>query len=145
MKPEADQILGLSAFQLLGTLSPLLPDTYAQGTASLIAFMMMLSAQEYGRAADIRAKENADMRALFAALAPKLGDAHLKAKLEDAARSQDVSLEISALNAENYKLRRLLIALHEYVDEADDRTGSKEIWSLLKRMADRRVLKVPGH
>lgn len=75
MKPEADQILGLSAFQLLGTLSPLLPEAYAQGTASLIAFMMMLSAQEYNRAADIRVKENEDMRALFAGLAPKLRDA----------------------------------------------------------------------
>lgn len=144
MKPEADQILGLSAFQLLGTLTPLLPDSYAQGTASLIAFMMMLSAQEYGRAADIRAKENADMRALFASAAPKLRDAELQKQLKDAAQGEETSLEISALNAENYKLRRLLIALHEYVDAANDHAASREIWALLKRMADRRYLKVPG-
>lgn len=144
MKPEADQILGLCAFQLLGTLSPLLPDSYAQGTASLIAFMMMLSAQEYGRAADIRVKENADMRALFAKAAPKLRDAELKSNLEEAARGNEASLEISVLDVENYKLRRLLIALHEHVDGANDVSASKEIWSLLKRMADRRHLKVPG-
>jgi len=144
MKPEADQILGLCAFQLLGTLSPLLPDSYAQGTASLIAFMMMLSAQEYGRAADIRVKENADMRALFAKVAPKLRNSELRAKLEEAAGGNEASLEISVLDAENYKLRRLLIALHEHVDDANDVSASKEIWSLLKRMADRRYLKVPG-
>lgn len=144
MKPEADQILGLSAFQLLGTLSPLLPDNYAQGTASLIAFMMMLSAQEYNRAADIRVRENADMRALFAAFAPKLRDEDLKAKLEEAAHDSESSLEISALDAENYRLRRLLIALHEFADDANHRAASKEIWALLKRMADRRFLKVPG-
>jgi len=144
MKPEADQILGLSAFQLLGTLTPLLPDSYAQGTASLIAFMMMLSAQEYERAADIRARENADMRALFAKLAPKFRNAELKSKLEEAAQTQDTSLEISALDAVNYKLRQILIALHEHVDAENDRAASKEIWALLKRMAGRRYLKVPG-
>ncbi len=144
MKPEADQILGLSAFQLLGTLSPLLPDAYAQGSASLIAFMMMLSAQEYERAADIRAKENADMRALFAALAPGVRDAALKTKLESAARGTQTSLTISALDAQNYELRHVLIALHECVDAADDAGASKAIWALLKRMADRRVLNVPG-
>jgi hypothetical protein len=144
MKPEADQILGLSAMQLLSTLTPLLPDSYSQGTASLIAFMMMLSAQECERAADIRAKENADMRALFASLAPKSRDTELKLKMEEAAQTQDTSLEISVLNTANYRLRRLLIALHEYVDAQNDNATSKEIWALLKRMADRRYLKVPG-
>jgi len=144
MKPEADQILGLSAFQLLGTLAPLLPNAYAQGTASLISFMMMLSAQEYERAADIRAKENADMRALFARAAPKLRDAELRSKLQEAAHEAESSLEISALNAANYKLRRLLIALHEHADREGDRAASKDVWALLKRLADRRFLKVPG-
>ena len=43
MKPEVDQILSLSAGQLMGTLAPLLPTGYAQGSASLLGVMMLLS------------------------------------------------------------------------------------------------------
>lgn len=144
MKPEADHILGLSAMQMLGQLSPLLPEGYPQGTASLVAFMMMLSAQEYERAAEIRATENADMRALFAELASQIGDAELKAKLEAAAKTKDSSLKISALDAANYDLRKILIALHEYADAHETRDMSRKIWGLLKNMANARALKMPS-
>jgi len=141
MKPEVDQILNLSAMQMLGTLAPLLPQGYATGSASLLAFMMMLSAQEYDRAADIRVAENADMRALFAALAPKVhGD--LRQNLEAAAATEDASLKISALDAGNAELRKLLAELHEAVEE--DATANTRIWTVLRAMADRRVLKLPG-
>jgi hypothetical protein len=142
MKPEVDQILNLSAMQMLGTLAPQLPPGYATGSASLIAFMMMLSAQEYDRAADIRAAENADMRALFAELAPRVGDAALAGKLRAAASGKDESLRISALDAANAELRRLLIVLHAVV--ADDAAADRQVWGVLKALAERRLLKLPG-
>ena len=65
MKPEVDQILGLSTAQLMSQVVPLLPNSYAIGSTSLLGIMMTFAAQEYERGADIRAAENADMRALF--------------------------------------------------------------------------------
>lgn len=148
MKPEVNQILGMTAGQLLSEVAPLLPHQYAQGTASIAAMMLMLSAQEYDRAADIRAAENSGMRALFAGLAPLVRDAGLKARLEEAARGTDTSLKISALDQNNYALRTLLIALHEHVEGLDGeaaRAAETRIWQALKRFADARQLSLmPG-
>ena len=143
MKPEVDQILGLSAMQLMTELGPLLPTQYAQGGATLTGLMVMLSAQEYERAAEIRVAENQEVRALFAALAPGLTDKTLKAQLEAAAATDDVSLKISALDESNYALRRLLIALHEHVEAAGAREATARIWALLKAIATRRELHLP--
>ena len=84
MKPEVDQILMITAGQIMTELTPNLPSHYTQGAAQLAALMAILSAQEYDRAAEIRAAENREMRALFAELAPGVSDAALRAKLEAA-------------------------------------------------------------
>jgi hypothetical protein len=145
VKPEVGQILGLCAQQLMGSLAPLLPTGYAQGAAALTSFMLVLSAEEYDRAAEIRVADNADMRALFKELVPHVGNATLKSRLEAAAAARDTSLKIPALDEANYELRRLLIALHIHVEALKDlRDAEKRIWEVLKASADRRVLKIPG-
>jgi hypothetical protein len=145
MKPEVDQILNLSAGQIMTALAPLLPVGYAQATAGLTSFMMMFAAQEYDRAADIRASENAEMRALFRELAPQAGDASLKQKLESAAATKDESLKISALNEANSELRKLLIALQAHFETLKEKHDARaRIWAMLKTAAERRLLKLPG-
>ncbi len=144
MKPEVDQILNVSAMQLMSGLAPQLAASYAQGSAALIGFMMMLSAQEYDRAADIRAAENADLRALFAEIAGVVKDAALKIKLEAAAETEDASLKISALDTANHELRRLLIDAQVHIEALNARDAEKKIWKVLRASADRRVLKMPG-
>jgi len=136
MKPEIDQILSLSANQLMGVLSPLLPSGYPQGSAAI------LGAQEYERAAEIRASENADMRALFADAAPTIAERELKAELAKAAATSDISLKISALDAENFALRRVLIRLHVHAEERGMRELERRIWTLLKAAAERRLLRL---
>jgi len=147
MKPDVDQILGLSAGQLLATVAPLLPAGYAQGTTSIIAFMLMLSAQEYDRAAEIRATENAELRALFGELAQLVDDADLRSALSDAAITKDKSLNISALNASNESLRRLLITLQTQIEDMrgpEARQAERRIWEVLRAGAARRLLRLPG-
>jgi hypothetical protein len=147
MKPEADQVLNTSAFQLLMHVAPLLPSGYPQGTASLIAMLSMMAAQEYERGADIRAAENSDMRRLFAELAPHVGESSLKARLLSAAETKDTSLAISALDAANYELRRLLIELQAHVEQqphAEAREAERRIWAVLKAAADRRLVSLPA-
>lgn len=142
MKPEVDQILALSANQMLATLVPLLPNSFAQGTASALGLVTMLAAQEYDRAADIRVAENDEMRALFRAAAPVVADEQLKTDLSNAAQLRESSLKISALNAVNYTLRRLLIRLHAYVEDTGHGEFERRIWKLLQDSADRRSLKL---
>ena len=140
MKPDAQDILNKSADQLMGQLAPALSATYSQGTAAIMALLMKFAAKEYERGADIRAAENNDMRALFADLAPRVGDMPLRKRLGEAAETRDTSLSISALNAANDELRRALIALQVWVEENGAREDQNRIWIVLKSMADRRVV-----
>lgn len=143
MKPEVDQVLGLSAAQLMTALAPLLPAGYAQGQGSLLGILMTLSAQEYERAADVRVNENADMRTLFTALAPRVSNGALRETLLAAAATREGSLTISALNAVNAELRKTLIALQTHLEsEAGSEAAQKEVWDVLKRSAMRRMVRL---
>ena len=142
MKPDVDQILGISAGQLTGALAPLLPGTYEMGSASLLGIMMLLSAQEYDRAADIRVAENTDMRSLFRQCVSVIDDATLKSKLLHASQTRDNSLKISMLNSENVELRRVLIALQSHCEDKGLRDIERLIWDVLKASAERRLLKL---
>jgi hypothetical protein len=147
MNPEADQILSMSAGQIMAGVLPLLPDSYSQGSTALLSFLMLFSAQEYERGAEIRSVDNAAMRVAFGALASIVGDADLKRKLEDAALSTDSSLLISKLNQSNAHLRGLLIELHAYLEAQDGdaaRAGEKRIWGILKAAAAARLVTPPG-
>jgi hypothetical protein len=142
MKPEVDQILGLSAQQLMGQVVPLLPNSFAMGSVSVLGMMMTFAAQEYERGADIRVRENADMRALFREAAGTVSDADLKAQLLSAAETRDPSLAISALNLANADLRRLLIRLQAHAEEKGERALQRRIWDVLKASAGRRLLRL---
>lgn len=140
MKPDAEDILNKSADQLMGQLAPALNAQYSQGTAAVMAMLMKFAAKEYERGADIRAAENADMRALLVELAPLVGDAALRKCLEESAATRDTSLVISALNAANHDLRRVLIALQIWIEDNGAREDRQRIWSMLKASADRRIV-----
>jgi hypothetical protein len=143
MSPEGDKILGLTAMRLATVVAPALSDSYAQSSIGLLNFMLTLVAKEYERGADVRASENADIREAFAELTPLVADNELKAQLASAARDKDTSLRISALNASNYELRKLLIRLQAHLEEQDGpkaRAAEKRIWQLLKAIAARRMV-----
>jgi hypothetical protein len=140
MTPDAQDILNKSADQLMGQLAPALSATYSQGTAAIMALLMKFAGKEYECGADIRAAENNDIRALFGGLAPRVADQTLRKKLEEAASTRDASLTISALNTANHDLRRILIVLQIWVEDEGTREDQQRIWSVLKAMADRRVV-----
>ncbi len=142
MKPEAGDILGTAADQLLGQIAPNLNAHYLQGSLAVQALLMKFAAREYERGADIRFADNADMRALFSELAPNIGDAGLRTQLMAAAATQDTSLTITALNAANAELRRLLIALQIHMEDIGDRSAQKRIWDALNVIAARRVVSI---
>jgi hypothetical protein len=137
MKPEASDILNISAEQLMG-LVPHLGASYLQGATAVHSILIRFAAREYERGAEIRVAENADIRALFAALGPLVSDAVLKARLD--AAPEDTALAISALDAVNAELRRLLTALHVHVEDAGLRDADKRVWRLYTTLAARRAV-----
>jgi len=148
MNPEGNKILGLSVQRLATEITPSLGTAFAQGQVGLINFMLTLVGNEYERGADLRVSENREIRKLFAEAARNVSDAALKSKIETAAQTSDESLRISALNQTNWGLRRLLIELQAHVESRSSSEAhemNRKIWTLLRRIADQRMVKLaPG-
>ncbi|HTP77478.1 MAG TPA: hypothetical protein VMJ73_10930 [Rhizomicrobium sp.] len=141
MRPEIGTILGFTAQRIVMGLGDQ-GAAYAQGSAGIIAILLGAAAKEYERGADIRFNENAEIRALFGELAPLIRDDGLRRELLDAAGARDKSLRISDLNEGNYALRRLLTKLQIDAEEHGTPATRKRIWSVLKAMADRRLVQL---
>jgi len=141
MNPDVGTIIGLSVQKIASGVNEH-GAAFAQGTVGLLSTVLTMAAKEYDRGADIRFAENADMRALFGAIAPAVGDAGLKAKLEAAAKSADANLRISTLNENNYALRRLLTEAMIFVEDHRLRDAERRIWAVLKDAAARRLVQL---
>jgi hypothetical protein len=140
MKPDVTDILNITAEQSMAAIVSAAAPHYVQGATAVHGLLLRFAAREYERGADIRVSENADIRALFAELSGEVREASLKTQIKDAAASRDTSLTISALDASNAELRKLLIALHVHVEEQGLLAADKRIWQLLKTIAARRAM-----
>jgi hypothetical protein len=140
MKPDVADILNITAEQSMAAIVSAGAPHYVQGAVAVHGLLLRFAAREYERGADIRARENADIRAVFAELAEQVRDEVLKAQLAEAVATRDESLTISSLDASNAELRKLLIALHAHVEEQGLRAAEKRIWQLLKTIASRRAM-----
>ncbi len=109
MKPEVGTILNLSLHEARHGGVGEQGAAFAAGTVGLIGMVLNLAAKEYDRGADIRFTENGDMRALFAALAPDVADAALKAKTGDGGGVREGRIA-AHLGAERGQLRAAAIA-----------------------------------
>lgn len=143
MSPEANAILMQSFMKLAFEVAPALPAGYGQGSVATTGILLLMASQEYERGAEVRALENREMRALFARHAARFPA--LDVELRAAAAETDGSLAISALNAANARLRRLVIALQTAADEdAGSADVRRDIWALLTAAAQRRLVHLPA-
>ena len=147
MKPGIDQLLTTVATTLAARIIPeLKPDSYAVGDARMAATLTMLLAQETDRAADRLMRENKDMRVLFLAASRLSLFPSLSARIARDAHLEESDFRISTLSAVHDRLSETLIALHatiETIDEDWARTLDRDIWSLLLRGAESRLLVMP--
>jgi hypothetical protein len=146
MNPEGDKILNLSTQRLATVIAPLVGQNFAQGQIGLMGFMLTLVAKEYERGADLRARENSDIRSLLGEIAPSIGDGALRARAEAAGKTRDESLRISKLNEANYALRSLLTEVHAHLEaQPNARDAERRIWALLQSIAANRLVSLaPG-
>ena len=89
-------------------------------------------------AAAIRVEENAAIRALLGELAAAW-NGELAEKLKQTSASTDPGLRISQLDAENHRLRGLLVEAHAAVEVAGLATLDGAIWQLLEEIEMKRA------
>ena len=62
MKPTPELVLNQAFAKIALEMGPALPAGYGQGTATITGVLLLMAAQEFDRAAEIRVKENREFR-----------------------------------------------------------------------------------
>lgn len=141
MKPSPELILNQVFARIAMEMGPALPPGYGQGSATMTAVLLLMVAQEFNRAADIRVRENAAMRALFADAG--VGGA-LGARLLEASGSRDGDVNVATLDRANGGLKTMLIELHEGAEKSGDLGLERRILELMRGWADNRQVILPA-
>jgi len=142
MTPSVRDVLQGVAIALSTPPSPDAGVAFDASRTGLAASLAMMAAAEGERAAAAAIAENADIRALFATA--KAYDGALGGRLGKAAVETDTDLSLTSLDAGNADLRRLLIELHERVEDVGDAATDRAILALYVRMAQGRRLVLGG-
>ena len=143
MKPDIGRVLEVCASALMVDVAPNVTPSYRQASVFASALLLTSIREELDRIASRRVEENRALRALFADAAPGVADLALRERLAEAARGEEPSLRISALDASNAALRQLLIELHAHVESQSSpeaRRIEAAIWRELAASTERRRL-----
>jgi hypothetical protein len=122
MNPQVPAVLAELAGLLMKNAMPGVPEPERVSDLSLSAMLLAVAAEVWDRQAQILAEENRAVRTL-------LGEA-----------GDDPDLRISALQAENNRLRAALIDAHVAAEAAGDEARLAAIWAELAASTERRRL-----
>ena len=143
MKPTPELVLNQAFAKIAMEMGPALPAGYGQGSATTMAVLLLMTAQEFDRAADIRARENRVMRALFSDAAKGVVGT-LGQKLNAVIGVRDEDLTVATLDRVNGELKRLLIELQTHAETAGDRGLELRILRFLSEAATARQVFLPA-
>ena len=124
MTPEVSSVLSELAGLLVRNAAPDVPDAERASALGLSSMLLALAAEVWDGAAENLVQENRALAAL----------------LDDT--TSEASLNLSALRAENARLRARLIQAHIAAEKAGDTAREEAIWAELRASTERRKLSV---
>ncbi len=146
MKPDVTTVLAAVSGLIVREVAPALGDTYLSEQLQRSAALLGAAGEEFDRAAARRVQENQAMRRIFRQAAVLSADREddLATALAAAARGSDLEdLRVSRLDADNHRLRSLLIRLHAWA-ESEQTPAARDllavIWTELRESTERRIL-----
>jgi hypothetical protein len=122
-------------------ISPAIDDPFAAQMARLSGILLRICANGVDEAAELRVEENAAIRMILGEAA-ELVPALLARRLQEAAASADPGLKISVLDAENHRLRVLLVSAQTVLENNKDGASlslDQRIWQLLEAAEAKRA------
>jgi hypothetical protein len=143
MKPTPDHVLNQAFAKVAFEMGPALPAGYGQGSATLTGVLLLMVAQEFNRAADIRAKENAKLGNILLEAGRTVGG-DFGRRLEVAAGEPDTDLNVASLDRRNGELKALLIELHALAEARGLRDFEMRILAFLRDAAGARQVFLPA-
>ena len=124
MTPAVPSVLQELAQLLMRNAAPEVPDGERANALTLSAMLLSVAAEVWDEAADSLVRENRALAIL----------------LDEVAAEDD--LRLSALRAENARLRGLLIVVQIAAEEAGDTARQNAIWAELRASTERRKLSI---
>lgn len=143
MKPSPETVLNQAFAKLAMEIGPALPPGYSQGSVTTLGVLLLMTGQEFNRAADVRVKENRAMRSLFAEHAAAVGG-ELGARLRAEAEAKDDDLTVATLDKANAALKTTLIALQAHAEDAKLAPLQRRIALMLQEFATGRQIFLPA-
>lgn len=122
-------------------IAPEIGDPFAAQMARLSSLLLRICANAVEDAAALRVDENAAIRHLLADVGV-LADGPQADRLAQAAESADPGLAVSVLDAENHRLRCLLVDAQEWLESRRDEAAvvlDQRIWRHLEETETRRA------
>ncbi len=129
MTPAPKDVLDEIAKSLLREVGPHVADAYALSVLQRATLLLQVVAGRLDTAAQTLFEENAALRTLFARAYVLVRNEPLKAQLAEAqadTSTRVVDLTVSALEADNAKLRTVLIALHAHAESEPALAGLEQ-------------------
>jgi hypothetical protein len=144
MRPDVTRVLNGVAMSLATEVMAEVKTPNGQQTVGLAAGLLMIAAQEFDRAAARLVEENAAVLAILARAQSAMEDPGLQDRIaRELGQIPGQDLRVSALQAENDRLRALLIDVHATVEAtgtAEARALDQLIWEELQESTRRRHL-----
>jgi hypothetical protein len=141
MRLTIEQTLHRIGRMLSERIAPDVSHEFVAQSARLSGGALNICANWIDDAAELRVEENAAIRAVLGEIAGvAVGD--LAARLGEAAASADPGLKLSVLDAENDRLRRLLVEAQGWLEAQDSaaaRALNAKVWGLLEEIESKRA------
>ena len=146
MRPDVPRVLNGVAMTLMTEVIAESRTPHGQQTVGLAASLLMMTAQEFDRAAARLVEENAAVLAILARAKAAIEDYGLQERIDrELSEVPGQDLHVSALQAETDRLRSLLIDVHAAVEQmtgAEAEALDRLIWDELRESTRRRHLQI---
>jgi hypothetical protein len=145
MIPNGAEGIGHIVARIFGDLVPKASDAYAMSDLAMIATLLGMAAEDYDRAADVLLADEAEIVEIFDLARIHVVDEQLRQRMTGAIVGPPESYRVSQLSARVDAAMRVLIALHEAVEVAQESGAgwaevlNGRIWSFLERHTERRA------
>ncbi len=126
-------------------LIPKTTDAYTVADLGMIATLVNMVGQDYDRAVDVLMSDHDDIRTILREAEPHVGDERLKQAIALVLASRPEGFRVRQLSARADAVMKVLIALHEAVEQAQAEGArwasslNLKIWTFLDNYVARRI------
>jgi hypothetical protein len=145
MIPKGAEGIAHLGTRIMADLIPKASDSYTIADLAMTASLIDMIGQDYDRAVDVLVSDDFEMRPIIEDGARHLGDGPLKQRIVAALASRPASLRVHELSAHADAMLKVLVDLHDAIEQADSQGApwafalNLRMWAFLDAYVQKRV------